>query len=1624
MTAEILDAVAVVGMAGRFPKSPGLEELWANLRGGVECVSFFTDEELAGAGVSPADLQRPDFVKAYGALPGIEDFDAAFFSMTPREAELLDPQKRLLLECAWEALEHAGHDPARPPGPVGVFAGVSSPTYLFHNLLANPGVLAAAGLDQVALASEKDFLVTLISYKLNLQGPSVDVQTACSTSLAAIHLACQSLLAYQCDMALAGGVSVRVPQVQGTFYQAGGIASPDGRCRAFDERAQGTVGGSGAGVVVLRRLEDALAGGDRIWAVILGSAMNNDGSAKVGFTAPSVEGQSKVIAQALALAGIAPESVGYVEAHGTGTPLGDPIEMAALRRVFRRRAAPLAPCALGSIKTNIGHLDAAAGVAGFIKAVLALAHRQIPPSLHFAEPSSRIDWSGSPFYVNTALAEWRSSGPRRAGVSSFGIGGTNVHVVLEEAPAVPPPAPRPPSWQLLPLSARTSAALERATDRLAGHLRTHPEQTLADVAHTLQAGRHAFACRRALLGRTAEEAAAALAARDPQRVWDGTAAQPAGGGTAPAAPGTGERPVTFLLAGLGDHYPGMARGLHAVLPAFREELDRCLAAAQSVLGLDLGSVLLAPAAAAAPAGPGPAGGGATAVGGGPSLRHMLGRGEPAPAGEDPLDRTSLAQPAMFVVEIALARLLMRCGLRPAAMLGYSLGEYAAACLAGVFSLEDALLVVAERARAIEELPAGALLAVPLGEAEIAPLLTGALGLSALNGPGLSVIAGPRGEIAGLAELLTARGVVFQRPRAAHAFHGAMMEPVRGRLQRLIAGVRRQAPAVPFLSNVTGTWIRAEEAVDPAYWARHLCQTVRFGDAVGELLREPARVFVEIGPGASLSSLVLQHPAGGGGRVAVPTLRPAWDAQDDDAFLLAGLGRLWLAGVAIDAFPAADGPPPRRVALPSYPFERRRCWIDPDPAAAAAGSGTAAGAAGWPGKNPDLASWFYAPVWRESLLPPPPDPVDAVDGVDPADPVDPIGPVGPVGPVGPSGGERPGPRARDWLLFVDRRHLGRELGKVLAGHGRVTTVEIGAAFARTGDAAYALAPRRAGDYAALLDDLAARGRLPGRIVHLWCVTEEEEPDGPLAAAEACQELGFLSLFALAQALAARAFPAGLEITAVANGLHDVSGTEWLSPAKATLLGPCRAIPRELAGVSCRCLDVVLPRGAGPAAVARLAAELAVELAAPATAAEPVVACRGRRRWVTDFQPLRLAGGTARGVALRPGGAYLVTGGTGGIGLALAEMLARAAGARLALLGRSGLPPREEWDRRLAAEPEDRVARRIRKVRAIERAGGEVLVLAADVSDPGAMREALRRVRERFGPLHGVIHSAGTATGGLIALRGEQEVRATLAPKVAGTILLAELLRDEPLDFMLLCSSLASILGGLGQADYCAANAFLDAFAVSRAARGGPPVVAVAWDTWRDVGMAVELEAPAAVRGQREHHLRTAITEAEGVEACRRILAHPLPRLAVSTRHLPSLIAWAERPAAAEEELAAAPAAATGREGLRQTYAPPRNDVEEQLAAIWQEVLGVGPVGIHDPFPDLGGHSLLAMRVTAKVQDRFGVHLALRAVLEHPTVARLAVALVEELNREVGGAEEAALIESLAGLSDEDAEALLA
>jgi phthiocerol/phenolphthiocerol synthesis type-I polyketide synthase E len=908
--------IAVIGKAGRFPGARDLADFWRNLREGVESISFFSAEELLAAGGDPAVLANPAYVPAYGALEGVELFDAELFGYSPREAEIMDPQQRVFLECAWAALDDAGYDPQRCRGAVGIYGGMSMSTYVIR-LLSRPDLVPQLATQQGTIANLHDFLCTRVSYKLSLEGPSLTIQTACSTSLVAVHLACQALLSGECEMALAGGVSIRIPQQAGYIYREGGIASADGHCRAFDARASGTVGGAGVGIVVLKRLESALADGDSICAVIKGSAINNDGSAKPSYTAPRVDSQAKVIRAAQVLSEVDVETITYVETHGTATRVGDPIELAALSRAFRAGTAKRGFCAIGSVKSNIGHLDAAAGVAGLLKTVLALEHGALPPSLHFERPNPDFDLAGSPFYVNTKLTEW-PQGPtaRRASVSSFGAGGTNAHLILEEAP---PPSPGSPSrpWQLLALSARTEAALEEATLRLARHLRSQPGLDLADVAYTSQVGRRQLAVRRALVCRSLDDAATALESGDRKRLLT-------------ASPGRAQRPVAFLFPGIGSHYVGMGRGLYRDEPEFRQQIDRCSQLVEPLLGCDLREVIY-PEGDAEEADDGPQ---ARFQPQRLDLRAMVRprQGSPDEA-EQRLHRTTLAQPALFVLEYALAQLWISWGIRPEALIGYSLGEYVAACLAGVLSLEDALTLVVRRAQMIDALPAGGMLAASLPESEIESYLGEDLSLAAVNGTSLCVVGGSLAGLSDLERRLAERGVQQRRLEISHPLHSRMLASTAGPFLELVRSFDLRPPSIPYVSNVSGTWIEASQATDPSYWLEHLCGTVRFAQGVSELWQEPGRVLLEVGPGRTLGQLALQQLGGrpGAEGIVLPSLRSAYERQQpDQALLLESLGRLWLAGVPVDwdAFHAHERR--RRVPLPAYPFQPRRYWLEAGP----------------------------------------------------------------------------------------------------------------------------------------------------------------------------------------------------------------------------------------------------------------------------------------------------------------------------------------------------------------------------------------------------------------------------------------------------------------------------------------------------------------------------------------------------------------------------------------------------------------------------------------------------------------------------------------------------------------------
>ncbi|WP_225408522.1 type I polyketide synthase [Stigmatella hybrida] len=1489
--------IAIIAMTGRFPGAPGVDTLWENLLAGKESISFFSPEELVAAGVEDALRKNPRYVAARGLVEGIEDFDAGFFGFNPREAEIMDPQQRLFLECAWEALEASGHAGERARGRVGVYASAYLSTYLLRNVYPQRGTLRELGPALIHQGNVSDQLATRVAYKLGLTGPALTVQTACSSSLVAVHLACQALLVGECDLALAGGVSLVVPQRAGYLHEVGGIVSPDGHVRAFDARAQGTVFSDGAGVVVLKRLADALAQGDEIHAVIKGSAINNDGSAKVGFTAPSVEGQAEVISSALAMAGLEPGDIGYVETHGTGTELGDAIEVQALQRVLGGSRRP-GGCVLGSVKTNLGHLDNAAGVTGLIKAARIVGEGRIPGTLHFETPNSKLGLEQGPFQVFSSARDWPSQGePRRAGVSAFGVGGTNAHVVVEQPPAREASVPSIRSHRLLVLSAKTPSALDAATEQLTGFLAKRPEVPLDDVAYTLAAGRRAFAHRRVLVCRDMADAAAALRGGPSSRRvisahLEGSAAE-----------------VVFLFPGQGAQHPGMTRVLYETEPVFRAEVDRCAGLLRPLLDdVDLRQVLY-----------------------------------PAPGTPtDALHQTAFTQPALFVTEYALARLWMHWGVQPRAMAGHSLGEYVAACLCGVWTLPAALALVATRGRMMQALARGAMLAVPLAEAELRPLLGPSLSLAAVNAPRLCVASGPDADISALEQKLRGQGLSPRRLSTSHAQHSAMVEPM---LRDFEHEVRKAAPAVPqlpFVSSLTGTWITAGQATDPAYWAQHLRQTVRFADCVATLAAREDAVLVEVGPGTTLTALVRQQPRPLRSFASLPHPQ---EPRAESEQLLETLGQLWLAGVPLrwEAFYEAE----RRqcVSLPAYPFERSRHWVE-----------SVEGDAPVQGRAEDVAEWFHVPSWRQGA------PLEGLERVLPA-------------------------HKRFWLLFSDGSPLSRELALCLERHGQaVTLVTPGEQFQRLGRDAFVIQPSSRADHEQLLQELRALARTPSHVLHLWNTGAPRGAEGV-----APEELSFYGLLFLGQALASHGVTHSLELTVVSTGVQEITGEEGLVPERAMLLGPIKVLPQELANVFCRSVDVVPPQG--DAAAAALATRVISEALLGGKEA-PRVALRGRHRWLEGFEPLRLPALEEGASRWEPGWTYLITGGLGGLGLTLAEALAERGPVRLALVGRGGLPPRDAWDAWLASHAErDPVTERLRRVMRLEARGAEVLVLAADVTQEEALRAAVKQVHARFGRIHGVIHAAGVAGGGLLPTRSREEAAAVLAPKVYGTRVLEQVLGSDPPALWVLCSSTASVLGGIGQVDYTAANAFLDAFARRRRAAGAW-TVSVNWDTWREVGMAVAAEWPEALRALNDERLRDGISPAEGARAFTRLLGSPAPQVVVTPRPLTAMLKRFSG-AALLEYVKRLQTRQPLRERLplAQAFVPPSSDVEIRVAEIFQQMLGVQRVGVNDDFFEMGGHSLLATQVVSRLRDLFDVDLPVLALFEGRTVAQVSLAIEE-------------------------------
>ncbi len=1488
---------AVIGMAGRFPGAPDLDVFWENLSRGVESVSFLTEEELLGKGVDPQLIKNPKYVRAAGGiLEGKEYFDSDYFDYTPVESEVMDPQIRVFHECIEEAFQDAGYIPERYKGFIGIFAGANTSFYWEATTILSSRVEHLGGFAS-SLLSNKDLMCSRMAFKFNLRGPCVAVQTACSTSLVAIHMAIQSLLNGECDMAVAGGISIPAKDQTGYMYQEGMIDSPDGHLRAFDKDARGIVGGEGGGCVILKTLDDARRDRDNIHAVIKGSAINNDGNVKSGFTAPSREAQTRVIRMAHRIADIDVESISYIEAHGTGTPLGDPIEAAALIKAFNTTKKSY--CAVGSVKTNVGHLDAGAGIAGFIKTVLALKHKKIPPSLNFSELNPQIEFEGSPFFVNTALREWHAAtGPLRAGISSFGIGGTNVHMVLQEAPDKTIESPSDSS-RLLVLSAKTEAALDRLREKTAIYLDKRRDIALADAAFTLQVGRRPLLYRDMMVVKNRQEAIDGLSSRDSRLVYRNHLH-------------TNPRSIVFIFPGIGSHYAGMGLDLYRGIPYFRREMDRCFELLNSKTSLDLKRSLY------------------------PELSGDM-AGSPGSGDITPID---VAQIVVFIIEYSLGSLASHWGIKPQAMIGYSFGEYAAACLAGVLSLDDALQLIVRRGELLRQAADGVMLSVPLSESKLQPFIDKSEGISlSIDNGSACIVGGTEDAVASFELEMKRQRLLCMRLPNSRAIHSHMMEPVLEDFGKAVEAIDLKEPSIPYISNVTGTWVKGGEVTNPAYWVRHLRETVRFGAGIKELVSTDRSVFIEIGPGRDTTALVqrLAEESGKNHRVVNVMRRPESTANDVH-YLMTKLGHCWLNGVSLDWEHINDTGSGSRISLPTYPFESRHYPVTTRKPGSNT-NGTRAKKGGITKKS-DISGWFYTPQWKRSSAPKIKNPA----------------------------------KPSTWLAFIEPGGLSGQIAQRLKEAGAdVVVVKSGSDYVVDSDKSFTVDVKNRNHFDTLWQDLAGRGVLPNEILFMWGLERKIEGKDCLSG-----------LISLVKAIGNAHIAADHRITALTGGIHIVIGDEDTDPDYSVILAPLKVAPQEYPFLICRNIDIIPGTEDNTYYRDNIEATIREILSQESY---PVAALRNGYRWLQHYEAISLKE-PRQEIILKKNGTYLVTGGLGNIGYAIAHYLIHSYGANLVLTGLTPLPEAEEWDQWLDRhEPTNKIATKILRLRELRAAAGEVLYVPVDVSDYDAMVAVVSGVERRWGPIEGVIHAAGdTGASSVCLIRDmtDDTLDMQLRPKKYGLQVLSRLFGTRNLDFFLATSSLAPILGGLGFTAYAAANGFMDFFLQTKNRAHGSCWMSVNWADWRF------FKDPLQAKGIGATGAALAISKDEGIETFRRILDnYSFDQIVVSAGDLEQrLNAWVKLETVREEpEKAANTSQSSRRPELDQPFAAAENSVQEILLAIWERLFGFGPLGILDNFFELGGDSLKAITVIARIHKELDVNLELIDFFTHPTVREL-------------------------------------
>ncbi len=1449
--------IAIIGMAGKFPGADNVKEFWENLVQGKESISFFDDKELRESGIDEELLNNPNYVKAKGYVKDADKFDASFFGFYPREAEILDPQHRLFLETSWDALEDAGYVPDHYKGLIGVFGGVGMNTYLLSFIQANDGFVSSSEGYQLSIANDKDFLTTRISYKLNLRGPSLDVQTACSTSLVATHIACMNLLNYQCDMALAGGVTISFPEKAGYLYQEGMILSPDGHCKPFDEKANGTVASNGAGVVVLKRLADAIEDGDHIYAVIKGSAYNNDGALRVGYTAPGVNGQIEVINSALAVANVNPESISYIETHGTGTELGDPIEIEALTQAFRGYTGKKRYCAIGSVKSNVGHLDTAAGVTGLIKTALCLHNKTLVPSINFEKPNPKIDFENSPFYVNTGLKKWENNNaPRRAAVSSFGIGGTNAHVILEEAPVLSS-TPHPKPFKLLTVSGKTAEALERNTFNLGNYLKENKNIELADVAFTLQTGRKPFEYRNVLVTANISEAASELSTLNYKKILTGRVKN------------IDEKPeYVFMFSGQGSQYVNMGKDLYEHERIFKQFVDKCSGILKSVIDIDLRDVLF-----------------------------------PAPdfeeTAKDMINRTEITQVALFTVEYALAQLYISLGIVPSLMIGHSIGEYVAATLSGVFSLEDALQIVALRGKLMQSLPQGAMLSVRADETTLKQILDENVSVAAINGSNLTAVSGTFEDIENLEKTLELKNIRFTRLKTSHAFHSKMMEPVLKEFTGAVGKVELHSPQIPYYSNVSGQLIQEHEAIDPTYYSKHLRYTVRFAESINEIIQNSNRILVEIGPGNTLTTLTKSNP-GAKNVTVISSMRHPKDKVNDEYAFLSALGQLWLNGAGIDWNEFYKGETRLKVSLPTYSYDKKRFWLNVSQSGSKKKSR----------KRKSEQDWIYLPGWK--LQPYFPGKKKKSNYLIIAD-------------------------VRDSFMFELEEYLKDKNIKYKLYNIKNEDVQISDDF----------------------DEI------------LYFI------DNDINSANAAAGIFYdeLSRFLrFVNSLNDVSAGSEMNLTLITKELNVVTGNENKNLSGSMPVGTLKVITQEFPHIKSNHFDI----DNNTSSLAKLL-ELDYESNIPGK-----YAIRNGKIWIEDFNnPVNLNIDESK--IIKEKGTYLIIGGLGKIGLAIAEYLAKNYNANIAIISRTEFPPEEKWNE-LLDTTDSKLVNKIKTLTNIKNHNSNILITKCDILDSEKLAESIDFIEKKLGKIDGIFHAAGVTGKEAFVMINEinsDDLIKQSDAKVKGLINLKNQVEKMNVDFVVLQSSISVELGGVGLSLYSSANGFMDYY-VNKINK--TRWISIDWDTWQ-----FEIDGLADKTGLAKYSLKPE----QGVKLLDGLINSSLKgNIIISTGELVERINESLKKKETEKEIEIT---LHERPNIPTPYKAPQTELEKEILTVWQKLLGIEKIGIYDNFFDLGGNSLSGTQLVSELREKFQVELPLQSLFEDPTISGVAGIIEKEKSK---------------------------